>query len=88
MDRTEKRLTFWWAVLTALTLVSFEAGSSSEGMLAVAATVGIFVLAFAKVAVVISEFMDVRSAPRALQLGLAAWGIVVSSGLISQWVML
>jgi len=88
MDRTEKRLTFWWAVLTALTFMSFEAGSSSEGMVATAATVGVFVLAFAKAAVVISEFMDVRTAPRALQLILGAWAIIVSSGLISQWLTL
>ncbi len=78
MVGAEKRLLLWWLLLVVLTLVSLE-GAGELGRWASAA---VLVIAFAKVRIVVREFMEVRSAPLLLRLGLELWGAAVCGALI------
>lgn len=75
-----------WALLVAVTLVSSRIGGPDPGIpLASAATVTVIVLsiAFAKVAVVMFAFMEVRGAPLALRILCSFWLIGVLGTLLS-----
>ena len=78
MDSAEKRMVLWWLLLVALTLASLE-GAGELGRWANAA---VLVIAFAKVRIVVREFMEVRSAPLPLRLSLDVWGVAVCGTLI------
>lgn len=84
IDRSERRLFLWWAILVAATLVSVEA-RATQGSSARAVAMAVLLIAFAKVWIVIWQFMDVRLAPIALKMALAAWVIGVCAGLIGLW---
>jgi hypothetical protein len=65
-----------WALLVLVTLVSAEIGGPDPAIplaSAAAVTVAVLCIAFAKVAVVIFAFMEVRGAPMLLRLLCAAW---------------
>jgi caa(3)-type oxidase subunit IV len=70
------RLLRVWALLVAVTLLSSQIGGASgaarlgSGALATCAVLGI---AFAKCWLVMSEFMELRGAPRWLRLAAAIW---------------
>ena len=75
-----------WALLVAVTLVSSRIGGPDPVIaLASASAVTVIVLsiAFAKVAVVMFAFMEVRGAPLALRLLCTVWLLVVLSVLLS-----
>lgn len=80
MAVSEKQLIWRWAVLVCLTLLSLE-GSPLLGTSALAAAV-VLAIAFAKVRIVVRDFMEVRHAPRWLRLVLELWGVVVCATLI------
>jgi len=73
MDVVERRLTFIWALLIGLTLASWHTGKGDAHPAAVLATALIMILTFAKVALVVMEFMEVRHAPRVLQGAMITW---------------
>jgi hypothetical protein len=75
-----------WAVLVAVTLLSAQIGGPDPGIrLGSAAMVTTIVLtiAFAKVAVVIFTFMEVRGAPTALRVLCAVWLLGVLGALLA-----
>jgi hypothetical protein len=84
LTHTEKRLTAWWAILSVATVASWETGAASDTgrMLAVA---GVLALTFAKVMIVIFQYMDVREAPAPLRLGLAAWSVATPVAIGFVW---
>ncbi|AHH19465.1 putative cytochrome C oxidase subunit IV [Nocardia nova SH22a] len=65
------RITIAWAVLVAITLVSWLLGNSGAHREAAALTV--LVLAVVKARVVLRQFMEVRGAPRWLRYGTDLW---------------
>jgi Prokaryotic Cytochrome C oxidase subunit IV len=73
------RNTLVWFALIAITLLSWKAGHSCGS----ASTAGVIILlfAFAKARLIISEFMEVRTAPRALQWLTDGW-IIIACGLL------
>lgn len=75
-----------WAALVAVTLVSAQIGGPDPGIpvgSAAAVSVTVLTIAFAKVAVVIFAFMEVRDAPAALKLLCSAWLAIVLGGLLA-----
>ena len=68
-----------WLALCAVTLVSLTIGGSA-GAAAGAAVLGI---AFAKAAVVMAVFMDLRTAPPALKVLAASWLAAVLGALLA-----
>jgi hypothetical protein len=65
-----------WAVLVGVTLLSSQIGGAGGWGMAAgtsAVTAAVLGIAFAKVGVVMSSFMDVRHAPVALRLICATW---------------
>lgn len=80
------RLARSWALLVAVTLVSaLIGGAGGAARIGSAALVAVAVLAiaFAKAGLVMFEFMDLRSAPRALQIGACAWLAVALAVLLA-----
>jgi len=75
-----------WILLVAVTLISAQIGGPDPGIsLASAATVTtiVLVIAFAKVAVVIFAFMEVRGAPLVLRALCCVWLVVVLGVLLA-----
>lgn len=81
MDSGDRRLIFWWAVLLALTLLSFESGMRWLDQAAVA-TVVIIGIALIKIRVVILQFMEIADAPWSLRAPLELWILVLGGGLL------
>ena len=52
------------------------------------ATAGVLVIAFAKVTMVTSNFMEVASAPRALQVAVHGWTVIVCTALVALYLAL
>ncbi len=77
------RLTLFWMLLIAATVVSVE---SVRGWLAAsgetAAAMAVLIIAFVKVRIVGREFMELRRAPRAARLAFDAWVLVMCVTLI------
>lgn len=84
MDKTERRLIIWWAVLVAATIASWETGGNALAF-GVAPALVIVVLAFAKTAAVMMQFMDARTAPWPLKFGLAGWTLGVGAAVAAIW---
>ena len=75
------RLTLVWAFLSAVTVVSWSLGRSARhGGQAVASTsitIAVLAIAAVKARLIISTFMEVRTAPTWLQLATDAWLVVL-----------
>ena len=84
MDRTERRLTIWWAVLVVVTLASWETGRLGASF-AAAPVVAVLALAFAKATAVMMQYMDGRSAPWPLKAGLLVWSVGVGVAVAAIW---
>lgn len=86
MDRADRRLVIRWAILLALTLLSFE---SSWGLAWLrdpsAAIVLVIGVALLKVRIVILDFMEVRNAPWGLRGPLEVWVVAITGGILSFW---
>lgn len=79
------RLFIGWILLVAVTLVSVRIGGPDTVRLipnAAATSIAVLCIAFAKVAVVMFEFMEVRGAPNALRALCTLWLLVVLSVLL------
>lgn len=85
------RLFLVWVLLIAVTLLSSMIGGAhgfaATGHGAVA-TFAVLAIAFAKIWLVMSNFMDVRGAPRALKLACVAWLLAVLAILLSVYARL
>lgn len=86
MDRSDRRLLACWAILVALTLLSFESawgiGWLSDPSAAIALVIGVALL---KVRIVVMEFMEVGEAPWALRGPLEAWVLAIGAGILALW---
>jgi hypothetical protein len=67
------RLTLVWLVLIAITGASLALGRGWERGGRDAAAAAVLIAAFVKVRIVAFEFMELRSAPRAVRWGLSLW---------------
>jgi hypothetical protein len=75
------RTTLVWLGLVLATVVSWQLGTG-QGLSGESAGVTILVIAFIKARFVGRYFMEIRDAPRALQVGFDAWVIVVAAALV------
>lgn len=82
------RLFLIWLLLVAVTLLSSMIGGA-QGFAATGhgaeATVAVLVIAFAKVWLVMGNFMEVRGAPLALRLLCGAWLLIVLALLLAAY---
>jgi len=86
MDRTDRRLVATWAVLLALTLLSFESAWGVTWLRDPAAAIALVIgVALLKVRIVILEFMEVREAPWVLRAPLEAWVVGIAAGILALW---
>ena len=86
--RLEKRLTFVWLALSAITLAQLAVGSFGEqDPLApnAAVTSSAIVLALVKVRVIMREFMEVRHAPALLCRLTDLWVVVTGVSLLGAY---
>jgi Prokaryotic Cytochrome C oxidase subunit IV len=80
------RLFAVWAILVAVTLISSQIGGASNAERigsTRAVTIAVLAIAFAKVWVVMFEFMELRRAPVALRLLASVWVAAVLGGLLA-----
>lgn len=80
------RLFLTWAMLVAVTLVSAQIGGPDPGISlpsAAAVSVSVLLIAFAKVAVVMFAFMEVRGSPTVLRVLCATWLCGVTGALLA-----
>ena len=82
MDNADRKLVMAWAVLLALTLLSFESGWLGSPEFAIAVVIGVAML---KVRIVILHFMEVRHAPWALRAPLELWIVGLAAGILGFW---
>jgi hypothetical protein len=69
------RLYVIWLILIGATFASFAIGEDVKA--GAVATAVILAIAFVKVRLVIQEFMEVRTAPRALGIAADCWGVLL-----------
>jgi hypothetical protein len=81
------RLTVFWILLVSATVVSIEFVRGLFGALGNhAAGVAVLVIAFIKVRIVGTEFMELRRAPWEARLAFDAWVFVLAAALILLYV--
>jgi hypothetical protein len=77
MKTTPARLTIVWAFLSGVSIVSWWLGRTAHAgghfVASVPVTLGILAIALVKCRLIIRQFMEVRSAPRWLELFTDAW---------------
>lgn len=84
MDSRERGLVGAWAILVALTLLSFEGGAG--GLLGpVTALAGVLGVALLKMRIVARRFMELRGAPVAMGLAFDAWLVALGGALAFFW---
>ena len=81
MSYVSRPVLWTWIVLVAATLASWWLGTD-HGLSGEAATISILVVAFVKVRLVTGTFMEVRSAPRALAIGIDLYLVAVLAALV------
>ena len=79
MSWYSKRLTLFWFVLVAISVLSFE--SSLFGSRFAAAIV--IVIGLVKATIVGREFMEIRAAPLVLRLLFLAWALILGTVLLT-----
>ncbi|WP_336971506.1 cytochrome C oxidase subunit IV family protein [Sphingobium aromaticiconvertens] len=84
MDRGDRRLIFWWAVLLVLTLLSFESGVQWLDQAGIVTAI-VIIIALVKIRVVILYFMEVSEAPLALRAPLELWVLALGAAILTLW---
>lgn len=86
MDRADRRLVIRWAILLALTLLSFESAWGIAWLRDPAAAIAVVIaVAMLKVRIVILDFMEIGEAPWALRGPLEAWVLAIAGGILALW---
>jgi Prokaryotic Cytochrome C oxidase subunit IV len=86
MHSADRRLMVRWAILLALTLLSFESAWGIGWLRDPNAGIALVILvAFLKVRIVILDFMEIREAPWALRGPLELWVLVIGGGILGLW---
>lgn len=81
--------TLVWAALMLATIASWALGADHDLIgSAQVATVGVLVIAFAKVAMVASSFMEVRQSPRIVKVLMHGWSLGVCALLVGLYLAL
>lgn len=81
MDKAERKLVVWWALLVGLTLLAFETSIVTRSPYAALAV--IIPIAMVKVRIVVLEFMEVKHAPLWLRAALELWIVAVGMGIVA-----
>ena len=76
------RITWTWALLSALTMVSWALAATRRFTPSTAVTIVVLAIAAAKTRIVIRQFMDVRVAPHWLRRATDAWLAVLMAAII------
>jgi hypothetical protein len=76
------RITWTWALLSALTVVSWVLAATRRYSPGTAVTIVVLAIAAVKTRVVIRQFMDVRQAPHWLRRATDAWLAVLMAAII------
>lgn len=86
MDKAERGLLLWWALLVALTLLSFESAWGrawlADPRVGLAVVIGVALL---KVRIVVLHFMDVAEAPWVLRAPLEVWIVALAAAILGLW---
>ena len=77
------RITWTWALLSALTMVSWALAATRRFTPSTAVTIVVLAIAAVKTRTVIRQFMEVRVAPRWLRRATDAWLAVLMAAIIS-----
>jgi heme/copper-type cytochrome/quinol oxidase subunit 4 len=86
MAKTDRSLLLSWAVLVALTLISFESAWGLAWLRNPAAAIALVIgVALLKVRIVILNFMEVKAAPWILRGPLEAWVVLIAGGILGLW---
>lgn len=80
LDKAERKLFTWWALLIGLTLVALETSIIARSTYAAVAV--IILIAMIKVRIVVLEFMEVKHAPLWLRGALELWILAVGVGIV------
>lgn len=84
MDRGDRRLISWWAVLLVLTLISFESGVQCLDQAGITTAI-VIIIALVKIRVVILYFMEVSEAPWVLRAPLELWVLALGGAILMLW---
>lgn len=84
MDKGDRTLVGWWALLVVLTFLSFESGLTWFQQSGLGAALVILV-ALVKIRVVVLHFMEAKDAPWSLRAPLEAWIFLIGVGLLAIW---
>lgn len=84
MDKGDRALVGWWALLVGLTFLSFESGLGWVQSSGFAAALVILV-ALIKIRVVVLHFMEVNEAPWKMRGPLEAWIVLLGVLILSLW---
>ena len=76
------RITWTWALLSALTMVSWALAATRRFTPSTAVTIVVLAIAAVKTRTVIRQFMEVRVAPRWLRRATDAWLAVLMAAII------
>jgi heme/copper-type cytochrome/quinol oxidase subunit 4 len=76
------RITWTWALLSALTVVSWVLAATRQFTPSTAVTIVVLAIAAVKTRIVIRQFMDVRVAPHWLRRATDAWLAVLMAAII------
>ena len=76
------RITWTWALLSALTMVSWALAATRRFTPSTAVTIVVLAIAAVKTRTVIRQFMDVRVAPHWLRRATDAWLAVLMAAII------
>jgi len=81
-DTVTSRITRTWALLSALTIVSWALAATRRFSPSTAVTIVVLAIAAVKTRIVIRQFMDVRVAPHWLRRATDAWLAVLMAAII------
>ena len=81
------RITWTWALLSALTMVSWALAATRRFTPSTAVTIVVLAIAAVKTRTVIRQFMEVRVAPRWLRRATDAWLAVLMAAIIGLYLL-
>ena len=84
-DTVTSRITRTWALLSALTMVSWALAATRRFTPSTAVTIVVLAIAAVKTRIVIRQFMDVRVAPHWLRRATDAWLAVLMAAIIGPY---
>lgn len=86
MDKSDRKLVFRWAILSALTLFSFESAWGFAWLQNQSVAIAVVIaVAMLKVRIVILDFMEVREAPWTLRGLIEGWVVAITCGILAFW---